>query len=181
MTTHQADNRAEDRAEDQAASPTASEGAPTTGRDISSLPTPLYAEDLAVGDWMELGELSMTEAEIIEFATLYDPLPIHTDPEAAAQGPFGGIIASAVQTFALFARLTSSTFLSRLALVAGKGMDNVRFPAPVRPGEVLRVRLVLEQVVLKEGRADLHCRATVSSDTGTVLSLVTIPVVRRRP
>lgn len=149
-------------------------------RNIDELEGLLFAEDLAIGDWMDLGSVSATEAEIIEFATLYDPLPLHTDPEVAARSPFGGIIASAIHTQALFGRLASSRFIPRLALVAGKGMETVRFPAPVRPGDVLHGRMEVTDVDLRDGRADVRARATMRTEVATVMSFTSIVVIRRR-
>jgi acyl dehydratase len=148
------------------------------GRNLDAAPGLLYADDLAIGDWMDLGVVSASEAEIIAFARQFDPLPLHVDRDAAAQSPFGGIIASAIHTLALFASLASTRFLPRLALVAGKGMESARFPAPVRPDELLRGRMEVVGVALREGRADVRSRATMTSDAGVVLDFVSITVVR---
>ncbi len=159
---------------------TSPHSAPAAGQDLDRTTGLLFADDLAEGDWMDLGETSATEAEIIEFARQFDPLPMHTDPVAAASSPFGGIIASAIHTQALFGRLASTRLMPRLALIAGKGMDRVRFPAPVRPDEPLTGRVEISAVHLREGRADLHLHATMTSPHGTVMSFTSIPVVRRR-
>lgn len=150
------------------------------GRNLDDHPGLLHADDLLVGDWMDLGEVSPTEAEIIEFARRFDPLPLHVDPAVAAASPFGGIIASAIHTLALFGSLASTRFIPRLALVAGKGMETVRFPTPVRPGDVLRGRMGVVAVDLREGRADVRTHATMTSPAGTVLDFVSVTVVRTR-
>ncbi|MBM3558923.1 MAG: hypothetical protein FJX53_03335 [Alphaproteobacteria bacterium] len=59
----------------------------------------LYFEDLTVGRRFETAPVTLHEPEIVEFAKVYDPQPIHVDRAAAAKGPFGGIIASGYQTF----------------------------------------------------------------------------------
>lgn len=152
------------------------------GRDLGEVGQPIfYADDLRVGDWMTLGDLAPTEAEIIEFAQRYDPLPLHVDPVVAAASPFGGIIASAMHTMSLYASLASTRFIPRLALVAGKGIESARFPTPVRPDDVLSARIEVLEVRPREGRSDLLSRATMTSTAGVVLDFVSITVVRSRP
>jgi len=150
------------------------------GRNLDDRPGLLYADDLRTGDWMDLGVVSPTEAEIIEFATRYDPLPLHVDPAVASESPFGGIIASAIHTLALFGSLASTRYIPRLALVAGKGIEAARFPHPVRPGDVLWGRIEVAAVDLRGGRADLRSHATMTSASGTVLDFVSVTVVRTR-
>lgn len=150
------------------------------GRDLDEVPGLLYAEDLRAGDWMDLGRVTATETEIVEFARRFDPLPLHIDPVAAAGSPFGGIIASAIHTLALFGSLASTRFIPRLALVAGKGLESARFPTPVRPGDVLRGRIEVTAVDRRGGRADVRSHATMTSEAGTVLSFVSVTVVRAR-
>ena len=60
-----------------------------SNRDVEQM---LYAEDLSEGQQFQLGTYTITEAEILQFADQYDPVPIHTDPAAAAAGPFGGLL-----------------------------------------------------------------------------------------
>ena len=61
------------------------------GRDLASVNSDqiLYAEDLAVGDWMDLGPVEVTRDEIIDFARRFDPLPIHID---GTDSPFGDVM-----------------------------------------------------------------------------------------
>ncbi len=91
----------------------------------------LYAEDLTEGQQFQLGEYTISEAEILQFARQYDPVPIHTDPEAAAAGPFGGLIASGFNTIAIYQRLIVEAVWSKVAAIVGRSIE-VRLPAPVR-------------------------------------------------
>ena len=138
----------------------------------------LHAEDLTIGLHIDLGTVAVTRSEIVEFARRYDPLPFHVDPAAS---PFGDVIASSIQTLALFASLASPQFIARLALVAGKGMDRLRLPHPVRPDVELRASMRVSDVVPREGRADVHCECLmVDEDDHVVLSFTSISVVRSR-
>ena len=91
-----------------------------------------YFEDYAPGASYDYGFIAMSENEIIDFATRYDPQPIHTDPVWAATGPFGGLIASGWHTSAVGMRLFVDHYVSRVAGLASPGMDELRWPRPVR-------------------------------------------------
>src|SRR5579885_298842 len=74
-----------------------------TSRNLAIACVPVrFLEDFTVGDVAELGPIEVTEAEILEFATRYDPQPFHVDAQAAKESPFGGLIASGWHTTALF-------------------------------------------------------------------------------
>jgi acyl dehydratase len=150
------------------------------GRDLASLGFGdiFYAEDLRVGDWMDLGSVEATREEIIRFAHRFDPLPIHVD---GTDSPFGDVIASGMHTLALFSSMASPKFQARLALVAGKGIERMRLPHPVRPGAVLSGSLQVVEVRMAPRKADVHCLfEMVDQDSQVVLSMVGIQVVRRR-
>ena len=79
-----------------------------------------YFEDYVPGAAYEYGYLQVTEAEIIEFARAFDPQPIHIDPDFAASGPFGGLIASGWHSAGLFTRLFVTHYVSRPAGLASR-------------------------------------------------------------
>lgn len=99
-----------------------------------------FFEDYQVGEIAEFGDYPITEQEIIEFASRYDPQPFHVDPQAAARTDFGGLIASGWMTGSIAMRLMVDHFISPNASVASPGLDEVRWLRPVRPGQRLRVR-----------------------------------------
>lgn len=99
-----------------------------------------YFEDYIAGHIHEFGSIGVTEEEIIEFARRYDPQPFHTDPHAARDTQFGGVIASGWQTAGLMMRLVVDHYLSRVASLASPGLDELRWTRPVRPGDMLSVR-----------------------------------------
>ncbi len=153
---------------------------PHQGRDLAAvLPDHvLYAEDLAVGDWMNLGPTTVTRDEIIDFAQRFDPLPIHLD---GTDSPFGDVIASGMHTLSLFASISSPKFMARIALVAGKGLDRMRLPKPVRPGAVLTGSLQVVEVAMGPRKADVRCLyEMVDQDGDLVMTMIGIQVVRRR-
>ena len=102
------------------------------------MPEPtLFFEDFTPGDVIELGTYEMTEAEIIDFGRRFDPQYFHTDPQAAVDSPFGGLIASGWHTVAAWARLWIDTVISRTDSRGSGGMQEVRWLEPVRPGDSL--------------------------------------------
>lgn len=142
----------------------------------------LYAEDLRVGDTIDLGPYAVSEQEIIDFGRRWDPLPIHVDPAAAAALPFGSLIGSGVHTLAIYSSLISPAFRARLAILAGKGIDRMRLPNPVRPDSVLTLRVEVVEVVPGPRYADVRTHA-VMTDQGArvVLDLTSVLVVQTRP
>ena len=104
-----------------------------------------WFEDYVAGDIFEFGPIEVAEDEIIAFASRYDPQAMHVDPGQAAQGAFGGLIASGWHTAGLMMRLAVDHYLSSVASIASPGVDELRWKAPVRPGDRLRLRVsVLE-------------------------------------
>ena len=81
--------------------------------------------------------MSMDESEIMDFARKYDPQPIHTDREAAAEGPFEGLIASGWHTGSMVFRLWVDLGFMEKSSLGGPGIENLRWLVPVRPGDTL--------------------------------------------
>jgi acyl dehydratase len=127
-------------------------------------PAERYFEDYHVGLMDEFGEITVTAEEIVGFARRYDPQTMHVDPDWAAQGPFGGLIASGWHTGSLMMRLFAEHYLSKVAALASPGIDELRWVRPVRPGDRLRVRVT----VLEANRS------RSKPDRGMVRSLVEV-------
>ena len=112
-----------------------------------------YFEDLTLGEPGPLGEYEFTEAEIVEFAAQWDPLPMHTDPESAGAAQHGGVIASGFHTLCATARLAGE-WRSDVAVVGGLGIDDQRWRAPVTPGDVMAVEYELVELRRSGSRPD---------------------------
>ena len=113
---------------------------------LTQFKTPIddrYFEDYEEGATYELGTFSLSEAEIIEFATRYDPQRFHVDPEAARRSPYGGIIASGWHTASATMRLLVDHFVSANAGLGSPGLDAIRWLKPVRPDVRLTVRVTV--------------------------------------
>ena len=109
-----------------------------------------YFEDLKAGDRFKSGTYKVTEEQIVSFAREFDPQPFHLDPAVARQTMFKGLIASGWHTAAITMRLFVQT-LNFAEGVIGLGVDELRWPNAVRPGDVLQVET--EIVDLRESRS----------------------------
>jgi acyl dehydratase len=141
-----------------------------------------YFETIAVGDSDSFGAYEVTREEITTFAGQYDPQPIHTDPEAAEASMFGGLVASGWHTAAMTMRLLVDHKLTDSGALGALGIDSLRWPEPVRPGDTLSVRTeVLAKAPFDEdrGRVDIEVE-TVTDGGEVVLSMVGKVLWRRR-
>ncbi|MDE2080707.1 MAG: MaoC family dehydratase [Burkholderiales bacterium] len=106
-------------------------------------------EQFTAGSVLRLGPRTVHEDEIVDFAARHDPQWFHTDPAAARRGRFGGLIASGWHTCAIAMRLVVDGALAGSESFASPGLERVRWPHPVRPGDTLR----LTATVLEARRA----------------------------
>ena len=116
--------------------------------------TQRYFEDYTPGLVLEFGAARVDEAEVVDFARRYDPQPFHVDAAKAAAGPFGGLIASGWHTGSLMMRLLVEHYLSPIASLGSPGIDEVRWVAPVRPGDTLSVRVTILEARRSRSKPD---------------------------
>ena len=96
-----------------------------------------YWEDLTVGSTRELGSVSPTREQILDFAGQFDPQPFHLDEAAAKASVFGGLCASGWHTCAMAMRLMVDNFLNEAASLGSPGLESVKWLRPVFPGDTL--------------------------------------------
>ncbi|OII66219.1 hypothetical protein BJP40_13930 [Streptomyces sp. CC53] len=104
-----------------------------------------HFEDFPEGAEYALGTARLTEQDIVEYARAFDPMPFHLDPEAARLSPFGGLVASGWHTGAVVTGLFVRALLADSSCQGSYGMDEVRFLAPVRPGDTLHGTAAVEE------------------------------------
>jgi acyl dehydratase len=144
----------------------------------------LYWEDFAVGSVAEYGPYLVTKEEIIEFARQFDPQPMHLDEEAARHSMLHGLGASGFHSCGILMRLITDGFVNKSASLGSPGVDEVKWRAPVRPGDELRVRATIIETRASNSRPDIgfvkfRFEMLNASDT-CVMTLVTSQIVRRR-
>ncbi|MGC8498578.1 MAG: MaoC family dehydratase [Acidimicrobiales bacterium] len=155
------------------------------GPDFAVGPAERYFEDYVPGALYEYGERPVSEREIIEFATAYDPQDFHVDADAAAAGPFGGLIASGFHSAALAMRLLADHYVSWVASLGSPGLEALAWPAPLRPGDRVRLRAeVLEAraSASKPDRGIVRTRVQLLTDRDLMVVEATIVnLLARRP
>ena len=129
----------------------------------------LYLEDFETGTVKAAGSVTLSEAEILEFATRYDPQPFHVDPEAAGASIYGGLIASGWQTIAVTMRLLVDNVFNDAASMGSPGVDEIRWHRPVRPGDTLFPRVTVLETRVSRSRPErgvLRFRVDVDNQDG---------------
>ena len=143
-----------------------------------------YFEDYEVGAVYEYGYASVTEEEILAFAQRFDPQAMHVDADYSARGPFGGLIASGWHTAGIFMRLYADHYLSRVASLSSPGIDELRWPTPLRPGDTVRMRTTIVAARRSRSKPDrglVHTRGELfNAGDRPVLSLLAMNLLRAR-
>ena len=148
-------------------------------------PTKLYLDDFSVGQIFRSASLRVTEADIKAFAEKFDPQPFHLDNAAAKATMFGGLAASGWHTAAITMRLMVDGGAPIAGGIIGAGMDELRWPKPVRPGDELTV--VSEVLEIRPSRSRptqgmMKLRSTTLNQNGEPVQIIVGNlVVPRRP
>lgn len=144
-----------------------------------------YFEDFSVGETFHTGGVTLTEADIIDYAMRYDPQPIHTDRVAAAETIYGGIIASGWHVGGLAFRMFVQAGVIAGGSMGSPGMDEVRWHKPVRPGDTIHlVAKVLESrpSSTRDDRGYIGIEFKVYNQRDeNVMSWRGTQIIRRRP
>jgi acyl dehydratase len=146
--------------------------------------TERYLEDFAVGQTFRSGRLRMDGERAIAFAAEFDPQPFHLDEAAARRSIFGGLTASGWHTAALTMRLLVESELKPAGGMVGAGIEELRWPRPVRPGDELRVECEVIEVRPSKSRPEqgiIRLRTTtLNQNDKPVLGYVVSMIVPRR-
>jgi acyl dehydratase len=102
--------------------------------------------DFYVGQVIDAGSCRIDEASIIDFATKFDPQPFHVDNRAAENGQWRGLIASGWHTCSIAMRLVVDHILRDSDSCGSPGLEYVKWPAPVRPAELLHLKVEVLEV-----------------------------------
>lgn len=110
-----------------------------------------FYEDVEVGTTYECGTVTVSEEDIVAFAEQFDPLTMHTDPEAAEESPHQGLIASGYHTLSLTVSLLVEGYRDDRAVIAGLSIDDVTWHRPVRPGDTLTASVTMNEKRISSG------------------------------
>lgn len=143
-----------------------------------------WFEEIEVGETRTAGPVSVTEDEIVRFASRYDPLPMHIDIEAAEASMHEGLISSGILTIALRQRLITS-IERNISIIGAAGIRELNFLRPVRAGDELTLRRECLEKRESKSRPDrglVTWQFDLTNQAGEqVLSSVDVVVVLRRP
>jgi acyl dehydratase len=147
--------------------------------------TRLYLEDLAVGQKFGSGKAVVEAGRIKSFAGEFDPQPFHLDAVAARATLFGDLAASGWHTAALTMRLIVDGDFKPAGGIIGAGVEELRWPRPVRAGDTLRVESEIIEVRPSKSRPEIGLvkvrNTTLNQNDEPVLVQVANLLVPRRP
>lgn len=115
----------------------------------------LYLEDFHPGRVFEHGPRTISREEIVAFAEEFDPQPMHLDDAAAQETILNGLSASGWHACSIFMRMLAESFVLDSASMGSPGVDEVRWSIPIRPGDALRFRAVVQEVRISRIRPDM--------------------------
>lgn len=142
-----------------------------------------YFDDFKAGDRFQSEPLAVTEKQIIEFAREFDPQSFHLDAAKAVRTMFKGLIASGWHTAAMSMRLFVQT-LNFAEGAIGLGVDELRWPNPVRPGDALRVETEIVDLRPSKSRPDcgiVRIRNVTANQRGEIVqTMLASALVPRR-
>jgi acyl dehydratase len=145
----------------------------------------LYLEDLHIADRFGSDTIAVTEEGIIAFARDFDPQAFHLERKAAEESIFEGLATSGWHTAAMSMKLFVTGELKLAGGSIGLGVDELRWPQPVRPGDVLRLETEILDVRGSRSKPDrgiIRIRNVTTNQRGAVVQTFTAFVmVRRRP
>jgi acyl dehydratase len=147
--------------------------------------TELYLEDLHVGARFGSSTIDVTKESIIAFARDFDPQPFHLDAAVATQSVFRELVASGWHTAAMSMKLFVTGKLRLVGGSVGLGVDELRWPRPVRPGDTLHLETEILDVRPSKSKPDrgiIRIRNVTTNQRGEVVQTFAASVlVRRRP
>jgi acyl dehydratase len=147
--------------------------------------TDRYFDDFEVGERFVSPGITLTESMILDFAMVYDPQPFHLDAEAAKASPFEGLIASGFQTMAIGFRAFLMTGVFAKCSLGSPGLDELRWPRPVRPGDTLHSVLTVLEKRPSKSRPDRGMLTTdfriYNQREEEVMTLKGMHILARRP
>ena len=143
-----------------------------------------YVEDYEAGRVYKLGSVEVELAEVIEFASRYDPQYFHIDESRAKESIYGGVIASGWHTASMMMRVFADNFLSDVSSMGSPGLDELRWYHPVRPGDTLFVSAIVLETRSSKSKPDrgvMRTRTEVHNQhQELVLSSTAVNFLRRR-
>ena len=144
----------------------------------------LHWEDFEPGQVTDCGSRVVTREEIVAFAAEYDPQPMHLDEQAARATLLGGLVASGWHSCCILMRMLTDNLLVNASFMGAPGVEEVRWLAPVRPGERIKARATVLETRASRTRPDMGFVKfrfeLIGPSDQPVMSLIVSPMFGRR-
>jgi acyl dehydratase len=140
-------------------------------------------EDFKPGRFGTFGPRLVTREEMLAFAAEYDPQPMHLDEEAAKKSMLKGLSGSGWHLGSIMMRMMFDGFIGRTASLGSPGINELRWLAPLRPGDELTLDIDVAEARASRSRPDtgiVTFRATVRNAAGQALCEMVSPILVRR-
>jgi acyl dehydratase len=138
----------------------------------------VWFEDLVPGEDYVLGSMTLSEADIVAFASAWDPQPMHLSRAAASETFLGDLTASGWHTCCILMRLMCDGFLRDAAGMGAASIEEVRWLEPVHPGDTLTGKRTVLEARRSRSRPDLgivRCRYVLVNQRGVTVLVATFP------
>ena len=145
--------------------------------------TTLTFEDFKLGHFGTFGPRHVTREEILAFAAEYDPQPMHLDEAAAAKSMLKGLSGSGWHLCSILMRMMFDGFIGRTASMGSPGVDEMRWLAPLRPGDDLTLDIEVTEARVSRSRPEtgiVTFKGVVRNAAGTALGEMVSPIIVRR-
>src|SRR5438309_6847702 len=143
----------------------------------------LTFEDFPPGHLGTYGPRRVTREEILGFAAEFDPQPMHLDEEAANKSMLKGLSGSGWHLCSILMRMMFDGFIGRTASMGSPGVDEMRWLAPLRPGDDLTLDIEVAETRLSRSRPEtgiVTFKGVVRNAAGTALGEMVSPIIVRR-
>jgi acyl dehydratase len=143
----------------------------------------LTFEDFPPGHFGTFGPRRVTREEIIAFAAEFDPQPMHLDDEAASRSLLKGLSASGWHLCSIMMRMMFDGYIGRTASLGSPGVNELRWLAPVRPGDDLTIDVEVEEARISRSRPDtgvVTFKAIARNGSGQAVCEWLSPIIVRR-
>ena len=143
----------------------------------------LTFEDFPPGRFGTFGPRHVTREEILAFAAEFDPQPMHLDEEAAKRSMLGGLAGSGWHLCSIMMRMMFDGFIGRTASLGSPGVNELRWLAPLRPGDDLTLDVDVMEARVSRSRPDtgiVTFKGIVRNAAGQALCEMTSPIIVKR-
>jgi len=140
----------------------------------------LTFEDFPPGRFGTFGPRHVSREEILEFAAEFDPQPMHLDEAAASKSMLKGLAASGWHLCSIMMRMMADGFITRTASLGSPGVNEVRWLAPLRPGDDLTLEVDVLEARVSRSRPEtgiVTFKGTARNAAGEALCEMTSPIM----